>query len=98
MPTISTSTKQVMKLMGAKWSIEILLTIADLQVTGFNQLHQSLPGISNKVLTDRLKQLVTYRLVSRTVVERIPLRVIYTISPKGSTMLIILEQLNNTSN
>ena len=98
MPTISTSTKQVMKLMGAKWSIEILLTIADLQVTGFNQLHQSLPGISHKVLTDCLKQLVAYRLVSRTVVERIPLRVIYKISPKGSTMLIILEQLNNTSN
>ena len=98
MPTISTSTKQVMKLMCAKWSIEILLTIADLQVTGFNQLHQSLPGISHKVLTDRLLQLVAYRLVSRTVVERIPLRVIYKISPKGSTMLIILEQLNNTSN
>ncbi|CAM3056960.1 helix-turn-helix domain-containing protein [Leuconostoc gasicomitatum] len=95
MPTISMSTKQIIKLMGSKWSIEILLTISTLQVTGFNQLQQELSSISHKVLTDRFKELVTHCLVSRTIVERIPLRVIYKISPKGLSILTMLEQLND---
>lgn len=92
---ISDQSKKTIKLFAAKWSIDILVSINDFKVTGFNQLNQSLPSLSHKVLTERLQDMVKDSMISRTVVERIPLRVIYKLSPKGQAILELCTKLND---
>jgi DNA-binding HxlR family transcriptional regulator len=49
----------------------------------FNELMRHLEGISSRSLSDRLKLLKKKGLVSRTVQETIPPRVLYKLKEKG---------------
>ncbi|TXT59133.1 MAG: putative transcriptional regulator [Promethearchaeota archaeon] len=66
-----------------KWSINILW---ELEIHGglhFNELMRHLDGISSRSLSDRLKLLKKKGLVSRTVQQSIPPRVLYELKEKG---------------
>ncbi len=75
-----------------KWT---LLVIRDL-VSGpkrFGRLRTSLQGISPKTLTDRLRDLETAGLVTRTLYPQIPPRVEYELTERGMTLLPLIQAL-----
>jgi len=72
-------------LMGDRWK---LLIVRDL-LTGtkrFGELKKSLTGISQKVLTQHLRIMEDYSLVSRKVYAEVPPRVEYTLTELGRSL------------
>ena len=59
----------------------------------FNELLRSLPGLSQKVLTDNLRFMEYSGLIVRTVYSEVPPRVEYSLSELGETMRPIIAVL-----
>lgn len=75
-----------------RWTI---LVVRDLLggTKRFGELRESLPGISPKTLTDRLRSLEADGLVERQAYAEIPPRVEYSLTPAGRTLEPVLAAL-----
>jgi len=84
-------------IIGNKWK---LLIIRDI-LTGakrFGELRKSLQGISQKVLTDSLREMEADGVVVRTEYPEVPRRVEYALSELGETMRPILSAMEHWGN
>ncbi len=54
-------------------------------------LEHSLPGLSTKVLNERLRKLQRYGIVSRTAYPEVPPRVEYALTPFGRKFVQVLD-------
>jgi DNA-binding HxlR family transcriptional regulator len=79
-------------LIGNKWKILILRDVLD-GPKRFGELRKSLEGISQKVLTDNLRDMEKDGLLNRTVFPEVPPRVEYSLSEIGETMRPIIKQM-----
>ena len=79
-------------LVGGKWK---LLIIRNLRVRPwrFNELQRDLEGISQKVLTDSLRQLTDDGLVVRYDYREMPPKVDYRLTELGEAMLPVIDAL-----
>jgi DNA-binding HxlR family transcriptional regulator len=82
-----------------KWSMEILVALHTSPSAGFEDLRRTLPGISPRVLSLKLKGLEQHGMVRREIVDARPPRVRYTLTDEGWTVawladpvLLFLEQ------
>ena len=64
----------------------------------FNELHRDLDGISQKVLTDNLRQLESDGIITRTIYPEVPPRVEYALSDLGNSMRPILDAMQEWGN
>jgi DNA-binding HxlR family transcriptional regulator len=76
---------QVMSLLGKRWAGMILSTLMQGPLR-FNEIKRTVPGISDRVLTERLSEFQDLQLVTRTVTEASPVRVEYTLTDKGEAL------------
>lgn len=76
----------LMAVLGKKWALFIVAVLGNDSTTRFNDLLRRLKGISPRTLTDRLKELSTVGLVTRTLYPEVPLRVEYTLTEGGRRM------------
>jgi DNA-binding HxlR family transcriptional regulator len=67
---------------GCKWSAAIVAALGR-GVHRPGQLERFIPGISTKVLTERLRRMLAYGLITRTEYSELPLRVEYHLTPVG---------------
>lgn len=79
-------------LIGNKWRLLILRNLLE-RPYRFNELLKSLPGLSQKVLTDNLRFMEYSGLITRTVYSEVPPRVEYSLSELGETMRPIIGAL-----
>lgn len=79
---------------GCKWSAAVLAAIAR-GVTRPGQLERFIPGISTKVLNERLRKLLDYELVERTAFPGKVQRVEYVVTDTGRKLAALLEQLRD---
>lgn len=82
------------QLIGNKWKLLILRNLMA-RPWRFNEMQKSIPGISQKVLTENLRALENDGVIIRTVYPEIPPRVEYAISELGETMRPIIMALQN---
>ena len=82
------------ELIGGKWK---LLIIRNLRVRPwrFNELQRDLKGISQKVLTDSLRQLIDDGLVYRNDFKQMPPKVEYGLTELGKKILPVMDSLAN---
>lgn len=80
------------QLIGNKWKLLIIRNLL-VRPWRFNELHKSLEGISQKVLTDSLRQMEANGIITRTVYPEVPPRVEYALSPLGESMRPILDSM-----
>lgn len=71
---------------GDKWSMLIILELAGGPLR-FNQIRRSIPDISQKMLTQTLKELHRDGLVTRTVYPTVPPAVEYQLTDLGTSVL-----------
>lgn len=83
-----------LRLIGNKWKILIIQRLLD-RPYRFNELHRSIDGISQKVLTENLRQLEADDLVIRTVYPEVPVRVEYSLSDTAETMRPIIMAMRD---
>ncbi len=79
-------------LIGGKWKLLILRNLRT-RPWRFNELQRDLDGISQKVLTDSLRQMIDDDLVYRHDYQELPPRVEYGLTDLGTKMLPILDSL-----
>ncbi|MFG1869828.1 winged helix-turn-helix transcriptional regulator [Micromonospora arborensis] len=78
--------REVLDLVGDKWSVLIIGTLADGPVR-YSDLGQAIPGISQRMLTLTLKHLQRTGLVTRTSYPEVPPRVEYALTDLGTSLL-----------
>lgn len=69
-----------------KWSIEICFLLRMEEPRRFNELKEQLPGIGSRTLSQRLKELEGQGILKREAFAEVPVRVEYSLTPKGSRM------------
>lgn len=83
-----------MRVIGGKWTGSILWHLKDEPVR-FNDLARQLSGASKKVLSQRLKEMETNKLITREVVSTQPIAVSYQLTEFGKTALHFLDEFKN---
>ncbi len=82
------------RLIGNKWKLLILRNLLA-RPWRFNEMLRSIPGISQKVLTDNLRALEADGIITRTVFPEVPPRVEYSLSELGDSMRPIIEAMQS---
>jgi DNA-binding HxlR family transcriptional regulator len=77
---------------GGKWKLIIVYWLAE-SPRHFAGLRQVMPGISQKVLTQQLCELVGDGIVQRQPLGAIPARVEYSLTDYGRSLLPLLEDI-----
>ena len=90
--------RNVIDRIGDKWSMLIILLLAEEQVLRFNEIHKCIGTISQKMLTVTLKSLESDGLVKRTVFPQIPPKVEYELTQRGKSLLPHLLALTEWAN
>lgn len=82
-----------LELIGGKWKLPILWHLADQEPVRYNALKRSVMGITNRMLNKCLKELEEKGLVTRAAYQEVPLRVEYSLTPRGQSLLPALRHL-----
>ncbi len=77
---------------GCKWSTSIIVAVSG-GVTRPGELERFIPGISTKVLNERLRRLVGFGVLGRSEQPGLPARVDYALTDAGTKLAELLEQV-----
>lgn len=80
------------QIIGNKWKLLIMRNLL-IRPWRFNELRKSLDGVSQKVLTDSLRQLESDGIILRTVYPEVPPRVEYSLTERGESMRPVLSAM-----
>ncbi|MGH7027955.1 winged helix-turn-helix transcriptional regulator [Brevundimonas sp.] len=75
-----------------KWTVLLLTTLAG-EPMRFNALKRRIEGVSQKMLSQTLRQMERDGLVTRTVEATVPVSVTYAIAPLGQTLVQALQPM-----
>ena len=75
---------------GGKWKLIIIYWLAE-SPRHFAQLRQLMPRISQKVLTEQLRELVADDIVRRDRTGPVPAPVMYSLTPYGNALVPLVE-------
>ena len=90
----SCPTEATLAVIGGRWKVPILWTLyADTH--RFGELSRQLTGITQKMLTQQLRELETDGLVHRKVYPEVPPRVEYSMTPLGRSLEPVLRSLTD---
>ena len=84
-------------IIGGKWKLLIIRNLKE-RPWRFNELQRDIEGISQKVLTDSLRQMIDEGLVYRHDYQEIPPKVEYGLTELGKEMLPIIDALADFGN
>ena len=92
-PTCCPYFHQAVELIGRRWTGAILETLMQAGSLRFSSIAAAVPDLSDRMLSDRLKELESNALVERTVIAGPPVRVQYALTRKGQELAPALEEL-----
>lgn len=84
------------ELIGKRWTGAILFVLCDGPLR-FSEIRQLVPDVSDRLLSERLKELEGEGIVERRVYEESPVRVEYGLTPKGEALKPALGELKRWS-
>lgn len=80
-----------LSIMGGKWKPLILWLLAKKGTKRNGEIKRFIPTVTNKMLSQQLKELVSDGLVDRKDYKTIPPKVEYSITEKGKSLLPVLD-------
>ena len=83
---------QVFALLGKRWSGLIIVTLLD-GPARFSRIARLVPGVSERMLSERLTELVAAGLIDREVEEGPPVNVRYRLTERGEALRPALGEL-----
>jgi len=78
-------------IIGGKWKPIILWKLAKNDVLRFSELKRSMGIITQKMLTQQLRELEAYEMVNRKVYAEVPPKVEYSLTKQGKSVMPILD-------
>jgi len=82
-----------MDVLNGKWKISIISSICYYNERRFSDILNDVTGISNKMLSQELKDLEMNKLIKRTVLDTQPITVKYNLTAYGLTLKTIINNL-----
>ncbi len=82
------------ELIGRRWSGAILCALTDGPLR-FAEIAGAVPGMSDRLLSQRLKELEHEGMVERTVEDGTPVRVSYSLTRKGAALEPVIRELRS---
>lgn len=80
---------RAVELIGRRWTGAILRALMS-DVSRFSEICGTVPGLSDRMLAERLKELETEGIITRTVVPETPVRVEYALTDKGRDLETVI--------
>ena len=81
------------ELIGRRWTGAILRAML-VGVSRFSDLTETIPGLSDRMLSERLKELEAEGLVLRSVIPETPVRIEYHLTEKGRSLWSVVEAVS----
>ncbi len=91
---LTCAVETTLDVIGGRWKVLILKELLD-DVKRFNQLHRSLHGITQKMLTQQLRELEEDGIIHREVYLQVPPKVEYSLTDLGKTLKPVLEAMHH---
>jgi DNA-binding HxlR family transcriptional regulator len=82
-----------LKVIGGRWKVLILRELFH-GVKRFGELHRALNGITQKMLTQQLREMEEDGVVHREVYLQVPPKVEYSLTPLGESLKLILDAMH----
>jgi len=84
-------TDGVIDLLGKKWTLCLVATVANHGTIRFNQLQERLGTISPKTLSDTLQALQSHGILERKAFAEVPPRVEYSLTQRGRDLVVAIQ-------
>jgi DNA-binding HxlR family transcriptional regulator len=81
---------QAIQILGRRWSGPIVKALLA-GLTRFSELEAAIPGLSAKLLSERLRDLEAEGIVTREVHAEHPVRIEYTLTAKGRDLVDVID-------
>ena len=85
--------EMALQVIGGRWKVVILWFLLQ-RTMRFSELLRSVRGITQKMLTQQLRELERDRIVQRTVHPKVPPKVEYSVTALGRTLRPIVEAMH----
>jgi DNA-binding HxlR family transcriptional regulator len=85
--------ERAIRMLDGRWKLQILFHLFGGKTLRFSDLERAIPGVSQKMLTQQLRQLEHDGIVTRTVHAEVPPRVEYQLTAWGQSLCPALDQL-----
>jgi DNA-binding HxlR family transcriptional regulator len=82
-----------LKIIGGRWKVLIIRELM-MDVRRFGELQRALYGITQKMLTQQLRELEKDGIIHRQIYPEIPPKVEYSLTPLGETLKPILDAMH----
>lgn len=91
---LTCAVETTIRVIGGRWKVLILGELFD-GVKRFGQLHRALTGITQKMLTQQLRELEQDAIIHREVYPQVPPKVEYSLTPLGKTLKPIIYAMHD---
>jgi DNA-binding HxlR family transcriptional regulator len=82
------------ELIGRRWSGAIIRVMLG-GATRFSEICGTVPGLSDRLLSERLKELESEGVITRTVYPETPVRIEYQLTEKGESLAPVIAAISN---
>jgi len=89
-PTFHCPVEATLDVIGGKWKVVILFWLKD-RTLRFGELRRKIPDVSERMLTQQLRELEQHGIVRREVYPEVPLKVEYALTNYGRTLRPITD-------
>jgi DNA-binding HxlR family transcriptional regulator len=86
---------EAVELVGKRWTGAILYVLLRGGSMRFSEIAHSVPDLSDRLLSERMKELESYGIVERRVAESSPARVEYELTDRGRELAPALKALKS---
>lgn len=86
---------ETMNLIGGKWKPFILWLLYEEEVVRFGEMKKRIPTITQKMLTQQLREMEKDGFVVRKVYAEVPPKVEYSLTDMGKSLKPVLDALSN---
>ncbi len=83
-----------LEILSGKWKALIIWNLHLHEIIRYNEFRRLIPSITQKMLTQQLKELEKYGIVSRKVYPSVPPMVEYTLTETGQELIPIMEAMD----
>lgn len=86
--------EKAFQLLGKRW-VGVIIRVLSNGPMRFNEMAELIPHISQKVLSERLKELEDQGILVREVYPESPVRIEYRLTEKGEAIKPVLDEVQN---